>query len=45
MTLKEHNRMVLATARVDMFFGALAIFKSPSTTQLQQQVSDSRRAQ
>lgn len=45
MTLKEHNRMALASARVDLSFGALALSKSPSVTQLLQRVNDSRRGQ
>jgi len=45
MTLEIHNRTALAIARVDVFFGALALAKSPSTRQLLQPVNDNRRMQ
>ena len=45
MTLNEHNRMSSEIARVVVFFGALALSQSPSTTQLPQPVDDSRRRQ
>ena len=44
MTLKEHNRIAIANAKVDVFFGALALSQSPST-QLQQRFNDSGRGQ
>jgi hypothetical protein len=54
MTLREHNKTAIAIARVDVFFSALALPQSPSTSQLQQattvsaaqqRLNDSRRTQ